>query len=309
MEGRTLAVADFAEGRITWFPETQFRDASPMVDPVTGDIYWCWEYSVFRRNPDPSGKVERVNSIPESIHRNRFGCALATHLTLSADGKEFLIDAHLGREWCVGSLPVDGSEFSVWQTFDRCYDHGQFSPTDPDLALIAQDHWYDAVTGVHHPYENRLWLIRRSRKAEPVFAAPNLIGHEWWDPDGQHIWYVDYRNGTEKVNIRTRQKTTVWPGGTWHSHASADGRFLVGDFHTSPQQPDGYRVSFFNTLTGREINIVSKMPFPQKHHEKYHVHPHPQFCLNDTVIVYTTTVNGNTDIALAKTNDLAIATS
>jgi hypothetical protein len=42
---------------------------------------------------------------------------------------------------------VDGSPFELWQEFDRCYNHGRFSPPDPDLMLIAQDWWNDPVTG------------------------------------------------------------------------------------------------------------------------------------------------------------------
>jgi len=96
---------------------------------------------VFCRSPDPNAPVEQVNSVPESVHKNRYGKRLSTHLTLSANRREFLIDAHLGHEWCIGSLPLDGGAFQVWQTLNRCYNHAQFSPTDPDVALIAQDWW------------------------------------------------------------------------------------------------------------------------------------------------------------------------
>ena len=105
-EGRSLGVYDVHEEQLRWFPETQFRDASPMVGP--GGVYWCWEYTVYRRGPSANDQVEVVNIVPEEVHRKRAGERLATHLTLSADGRQLFLDASFGREWACGSLPVDG---------------------------------------------------------------------------------------------------------------------------------------------------------------------------------------------------------
>jgi hypothetical protein len=306
--GRTLGVADCARGTVAWFPDTAFRDGSPFVDPATGQAYWCWEYSVYRRGPLPGTGAELVNSIPESVHKNRYGKRLATHLTRSADGREFLLDAHLGREWCLGSLPLDGSPFQVWRTCDRCYNHAQFSPTDPDLALVAQDWWIDVADGARHPYDNRIWLLRRGGELRPLFAPATSIAHEWWDPDGQHIWYVDYQKGTAKVQISSGRSTSIWPRGTCHSHATADGRFLVGDIGTYTWPTTGCRVAFWNVATGKERDIVAKLPLPPYPRGAYHIDPHPQFCLQDTMIVYTTTVLGAVDVALVQTRDLIDAT-
>ncbi len=306
--GRTLGVADFLEGTVQWFPETQFRDASPFIEPDTAEVFWCSGFDVYRRAPQVGAKIELINGIPESIHHNRYGKRLATHLTLSSDRREFLIDAHFGREWCIGSLPLDGSEFQVWKTFDRCYNHAQFSPTNPDLALIAQDGWIDVASGKAHGYENRIWLLNRNGKMQPLFSDAASLTHEWWDPDGQHIWYVDYNRGTEKINIHTGTVTNVWPAGTCHSHSNADGRYLVGDIGTYSQEMKPARVRFLNTVTGREIDIVTALPLPPYNRATYHIDPHPQFCAGDLLIAYTTTVMGRVDIALIKTSDLIEAT-
>lgn len=307
--GRTLGVADFGKETVTWFPDTAFRDASPFIDAATGDAYWCWEYSVYRRSPAPNAVAEQVNCVPESVHKKRYGKRLATHLTLSANRREFLIDAHLGREWCVGSLPLDGSAFQLWKTFDRCYNHAQFSPTDSDLALIAQDWWIDVATGEYHGYDNRIWLLQRGGEIRPVFSGASSISHEWWDPDGLHIWYVDYHKGTEKVNVLNGRRTSIWPNGTCHSHSSENGQFLVGDIGTYSWQKTGCRVSFFNVAMGKEINIVSDLPLPAYPRDAYHIDPHPQFCMSDAMVAYTTTVMGKVDVALVKTKDLIHATS
>ncbi|HCV23083.1 MAG: hypothetical protein QF689_15555 [Candidatus Latescibacteria bacterium] len=86
-EGRCLGVCDMVDGDVRWFPETQFRDASPMVAGDSGEVYWCWEYSVYRRGPAADAETILVNSVPEDLHRGRAGERLATHLTRSADGR------------------------------------------------------------------------------------------------------------------------------------------------------------------------------------------------------------------------------
>ncbi len=306
--GRMLGVVDFREREVLAFPDTAFRDASPFVDPVTAEVYWCWDYSVYRRGPDPSRPAERVNSLPDSLHRNRKGIRLATHLTRSADGSELFIDAHLGREWVAGSLPLDGGDFRVWQTFDRCYNHAQFSPVDPGLALVAQDWWRDVATGEPFNYDERVWLLRRGENARPAFHGGNLIAHEWWDAGGRHIWYVDYGKGTGKVDIETGETVSVWPNGTCHSHSSVDGRALVGDIGTYSWNKTGSRVAFYNVDSGREVSIATCLPEPSIHRSFYHIDPHPQFCLGDRLIAYTTTVLGSVDVALVKTSDLLDAT-
>ncbi len=302
--GRTLGVADLAEGKVTHFPETQFRDASPWVDPATGEVYWCAGHGIYKRGPQPEDRTVFVNALPEAIHRHRGGKRLATHLTRSADGKELFVDAHLGREWVAGSMPLDGGDFVVWKRFDRCYNHAQFSPTDPDCALIAQDWWIDIADGERHEYANRMWILGRDGSLRPLMEAADTIGHEWWDPDGEHVWFVDYKQGTGRIHIRTLGSEIVWPAGNVHSHASRCGRLLVGDIGTYSWDRTGCRVAFFDRRSGREFPIVSEMPLPPYPRPSYHLDPHPQFCAHDRFVVYTTTVLGRIDLALVHTADL-----
>jgi hypothetical protein len=306
--GRQLAVVDFAEQTLRHFPETQFMDASPFVDGDTGAVYWTTGLEIWKRGPLANDVAERVGVFPAELAHNRRPLRLATHLSRSADKKSFAIDAQVGSEWFVGDLPLDGSGFRLWQTLDRCYNHAQFSPTDPDLMLIAQDGWFDSSSGEKGDTEDRLWLLRRGEKARPIFPdAPSALrGHEWWDRDGDHVWYIHYRNGTEKVNIHTGESTVVWPHGHTHSHSAKGAPYLVGDINSTP---DTWRVAFFNIHTGKEVNIVSNFPplsFPRS---LYHIHPHPQFCLGDCYICYTTNVLGTVDVALVSVDHLMERTS
>lgn len=308
--GRTLGCIDFESDSLHWFPETQFFDASPGVDPASGTVYWCTRDAVWRRSPDPAATAEHVNDFPEDLSLGRLTHRLATHLTFNATGTELCIDAQIGNDFFVGAMPIDGGKFELWQQFKRCYNHGQFSPTDPDLMLIAQDYWLHPLTGERFGYDNRMWLIRRGEQATPIFPESPHVGHEWWAADGQSVWYVEYARGTARVDVAGGEATMVWPGGRWHSHSDKTDRYLVGDNHLRDEhrQPTGAKVSFYNIETGREVDLVSVMPIPDPYYGWYHVHPHPQFSLDDRYIVYTTTVRGTVDVAMTPVADLIAAT-
>lgn len=306
-QGRSLGVADFAEQEVRWFPETQFADASPCVDERTGEAFWTTGLEVWSRGPGAQDTARRVGEFPAELARGRRPLRLATHLGFSADRASLIIDAQIGNEWFAGDLPLDVSGFRLWQRFDRCYNHAQFSPVDPGLMLIAQDTWTDASTGAPGSIDDRLWLLRRGETARPVHPddPSPLRGHEWWDPDGEHIWYVRYHHGTERVNIRTGQRTLI-PGNCIHSHADGTGQYIVSDTALSPEE---WAVTFTNAASLRTVAIVSHLPAPAQPRRRYHVHPHPQFCLEDRYICYTTNVLGAVDVAFASVAELIERTS
>ncbi len=304
--GRQLAVVDFVEQTVRHFPETQFADASPFVDPQSGEVYWTSGLGIWKRGPLKTDKVERVGFFPAELARNRRPLRIATHLSRSADKRSFAIDAQIGSEWFVGDLAADGTGgFRLWQKFDRCYNHAQFSPADPDLILLAQDGWFDPSTGKEGETLDRLWLLRRGEPVRPLLpdarSPASLRGHEWWDSDGRHVWYVDYRSGTAKVNVATGQHASVWRNGHTHSHSDRTGQYLVGDINP---EGDDWRIAFFNANSGKEIDIVSKLPVPAYSRRAYHIHPHPRFSLADRFICYTTNVRGSVDVAIVPVDQL-----
>ena len=155
-QGRTLGVVDFEAQEVRHFPETQFNHASPFLDAATGQVYWCMGDSIWRRGPDWQDKAEWVNGLPSEVVLNRTVSRLATHLSRSADGKEFFVDAEVGLRRVFGSLPVNGGDFQHWHTFDRNFNHAQFNPHDPDLVLFAQENHSDPITGP--PEIHRKWI-------------------------------------------------------------------------------------------------------------------------------------------------------
>jgi len=312
--GRQLGVADLGEQTVRLFPETRFADASPFVDGTTGEAYWTTGLEVWKRGPLPADRAERVGAFPSDLANNRRPLRLATHLSLSPDRRTFCLDALLGAECFVGTLAADGSgEYRLWKKFDCCFNHAQFSPVDPGLILLAHDGWFDPATGERGAMKDRMWLLRRDGEIRPVCpgdpVGSDLRGHEWWQAGGVHVWYIDYHHGTAKVHLATGEQTRVWPGGHTHSSCDRTGRYVVGDINPQHIRMDMWRVAFFNTVTGKEVDIVSDLPGLPYPRSRYHVHPHPRFCLDDTYVCYTTNVLGTVDVALVSVEELIARTS
>jgi len=315
---QTLGVVDFQAEEVRHYPETQFPAESVMVEPDTGVAYWTNQFDVWKRGPRANDQAVRVGVFPQDLADGRLSL-LATHPTFSADRRSLNIDARFirndGTPVCfLGELPLDGSPFELWQKVDGQYlDHGLFSPVDPDLQLIAHEFWQDAgrtgqLCDGSTPY-HRIWLARRGGKIEPLLKEPvTHSGHEWWSADGQHIYYLHYGTGVKKVDLTTRQESLVWPGHLSHAHCDRAGHYFVADRMDEPGNPDCH-VIFLNTLSGKTVEIVNRGPLNPGLTRCTHLHPHPQFCLNDRYICYTTTVHDQVDVALTPVADLIALTA
>ena len=316
--GQFLGVADLENDTVDWFPETQFREVSPLIDTETSEAYWASGTQIWKRGPRKEEKPVPVGTFPDTFIAGRSIRQLVCHLTFSADKKALNFDAFLGEDSYIGEMPLDGSGIRIWQHIKgQRYNHGQFSPTDANLQLVAQDHWRHPVTGeFFREIKNRMWLIRRGEAAKPVFED-NLVAcnysHEWWDAKGEYVWYVHIKEGTGRIHIRTFKNEMIWPGATGHSHCDRDGKYLTGDIGTYNWDNgcrDGIcRVAFLNTVTGNSVDIVSDIPEGPYDRKKYHTDPHPQFCLKDSLICYTTTVLGYFTPALVPVKALVQATA
>ena len=310
-QGRTLGLLDFQTGEINVFPETQFNHASPYVDVKTGDIFWGMDTSVWRRGPRPQDKAELIGSVPPELVGARFADRIATHLTPSADGKEFFVDTSVGLQSIFGSINVKTGAFEHWHTFNRNFNHVQFSPTDPDLILFAQEFHPDPITGLIFPITDRMWLMRRGEQPRPLFDEPTVVTHEWWDEDGEHVWCI-HKTGTWRVNIHTQEVENLgWPAGAWHSHHHASGKYLVGDVQLSESFYRGApsEVHFLNRETDESVRIAKNPGVSGIVGANYHIDPHPRFVGDGQFVVFTTTVRGEVDLAIIPTADLIAQTS
>ena len=307
---KTLGRIDFESGTVRHFPETGYNGASPWIDVKTGDAYWASRESIWRIAPTGNEPAECVNSLPADIVRARTVSRLATHLTRSADGKEFLVDSAFNLQWLLGTLPVDGGDYQLWHRFDRNYNHAQFSPTDPDLALFAEENHPDPITGLIFPIVDRMWLIRRGEAPRPLLPTPTRVTHEWWDRGGKHAWCV-WDKEAWRTNIETQEVEKIaWPAHCWHAHDSADGNYIVGDSNERFFRGCPSTVTFLNRRTGRNVHIIDNPGMTGVAGTQYHIDPHPRFCgPGDEYVVFTTTVRGEVDVAMVETTELIAATS
>ncbi|TWA53815.1 methyltransferase family protein [Azospirillum baldaniorum] len=309
-DGRTLAVVDFQTGTLTNFPETQFTDASPWVDSHDGSVVWATQNAVWRRSPETGGQPVCLTRIPDDLLRKRPVWRLATHLTRSADGAWFLLDITVGGDRLLGGIPFEGGDLQIWQRLNRGWHHAQFSPTDPDLILLAEEERIDPLTGRVTPPQDRMALSRREGPLRPLGLGAT-VGHEWWDRSGTAIWYVDFERGTMRVGLDGQAPECVWPAGNWHASASRCGRYLVADTRPETTQGRGPSTSvlFLNRQTKRAVPIVTAMPVASPSLEPYHLHPHPSFQCDDRMVVYTTHLAGGLDLAVVPVAHLVAATS
>lgn len=303
-QGRTLAVIDFERGEMTHFPDTQFNHASPWVEPESGRIFWAMGSSVWTRSPQPGSSADLVGSLPADLVGSRSVHRLATHLTRSADGKYFFIDAEVGTRYHFGVLPAAGGDFTWWHSFDRNHNHAQFSPTDPEAVLFAQENHPDPLTGLTFPITNRLWLLRPGDAPRPLLPEPRKVTHEWWDAAGTHAWCV-WGNEAWRVDIHSGAVEVVpFPNHVWHAHTTRDNAYVIADTNQGFYRGCPSGVGFLNRGSGRYLKLVDNPAMHNHIGRSYHIDPHPRFCVNDELVVFTTTLRGEVDLALAYTQDL-----
>lgn len=305
-----LGVIDFETDELRVCHETQWT-GRPTVDLDTGDVYWVSGLDVWKRGPRPDDISCKVTSFPAELARGKKPSRVVTHLTFSADGRSLSMDAWVDADCFIGEFPINGSAPVVWEQSRRTFNHAQFSPTDPDLLLIADEYWQNPANGPFDPQAryHRMYTIRRSGRAAPVLAEPvTHSGHEWWDADGRHVWYVHYGVGIKRVELATGAETMVWPGHLAHGQSDQSSRYLVADRMGDPVVCD-CRVDFFDTATGRSVQIVDYPPLAAALTQCRHLHPHPHFCHHDRYVCYSTTVHDRVDVALTPTAQLRAATT
>lgn len=299
-EGKLLAVADLDIGTVRVLPGSRFSDASPMVDPRDGSVYWIGgegRAQLCRSAPHADAPIEVLNTFPAALIRGRKINRIATHLTFTADRRAVCFDAQIHGEWHAGLLPLDGSPAEIWKRFDVCYNHAQCSPIDPDRMLIAQDFWNDPETGERHVYTHRLWLLDRDGTHRPLFEAPTpRHGHEWWGARGDAVWYVHYDHGVRRYRLADGAVTEHWDGRILHAHCDAAETLLVGDTWGKDGDDKIMGVMAYDIETGADLTIAPPLPLPSP---TGHLHPHPQITACGRYIIYTAfTPDGQTSVAL-----------
>lgn len=304
---------DPAAPELRVFPHTTINAETPVQDRE-GNIYFTMSEVCTRIwKMDLDGTLEVAFDIPNDFLQNRKVQRVGTHLTLSADEKLMLIDGKIGNTWYVATVDMHTGAFNVIKEFTRHYNHSQFSPIDPTLFSIAQDHWVDPYTGVQHGYDQRIWLMstdgERFEAAEPDYYhsaknAGNQVCHEWWADDGTLCW-IRYKEGAYEMDVHSKEIKHIWKRPLCHAHCDASRRYWVAD--QSPYfWPEPCQVLFYDRKADQDIAIVTGMPEPFVPRHPYHVDPHPRFINQGSHVLYTTTVLNGVDVALTPVNQDAL---
>lgn len=268
----------------------------PCLTPQGDGAIFGIEDTVYK--VDTEGTVTPLITMDPGFVKHRPIERLFTHASVSCDGRYLVMDTRISDKYylCLGDLET--GEVKVINNFGRCYNHGLFSPTKPDIMLVDQDWWRDYHTGEYFPIDNRMWLMNTAGTYfEPVI--PNMfygrdgtaIAHDFWSGDGLLCWN-DYCKGTFECDIDTRETTHVWKRPLCHAHASHDRQMWCADQSPYTWAEKPCQMLFYDRQTNREIEIFSAMPYPVVPRASYHHDPHPQFAAEDRYIVSTTTVLG-----------------
>ncbi len=308
MEQHSLAVADLLENEVRVFHDAQFWAASPLLERGTDCALYTWENAIYRRSPRAGEPAEELLRVPA-----RGLCqAISTHLTCSPDGRELFLDRRMGnRRFDFGSVNLETGVYTPWREADFYFKHGQFNPVDGDLALVAKDFWVDLETGERQPiptvdgvYE-RLWVCTRGGRMTRYAPLGGYATHEWWGAGGECFYYCS-PEGIARQAVSGGAPERVHACRPWHAFSSRDeSRFVYDQVCPAPGETF-YRgvassVRLFDARTGEDRVICTLNPSlcsPERPNN-YHIDPHPRFIMNDRYVVFTTTVLGRVDLAVA----------
>lgn len=292
---------DPAKEDIKWFPQSNFTDRSPMVNPDSSGVFFFSDTKLVSMDNDGNTKI--IGEIPADYIANRTIFDISSHLTISADGRYFLVDGVIGNDTFLALMEVKTGEFKLLHEFPYKHNHSQFSPVNPKQFLCPRDWRRHPFTGKYEFMESRLWLMDIDQTCYkplcPDFWESNNgnTAHEWWSKDGL-VCFVDYAKGVMECNPDTREICHVWKRPLCHAHSTAGRRYFCGDQSPYLWQSQPVQILFYDREKDREYNIVSAMPQPPMPRNPYHLDPHPQFSPDGSQIVYMTTVLGKVDVAV-----------
>ncbi len=304
---RTLGVVGMDPDNpfIQIFPETAFWDASPLVTPE-GDSVYFFQGKGVSKFCMAERKVEKVCELDDKYIAGRHLFRGATHLTLSADGKQLLIDGQVGNKWFVSVGNLETGKIEIVNEFSRMYNHAQFSPVNPKLFSMAQDWWSDPITGQTGSIDHRIWVMDTDRTMCYPITPKEWSGHgyspshEWWSKDGKLCW-TDYNLGAFQFDVETEEKIHIWKHPLCHTHCDSTRRYWCADQTPYRWEKEPCMVLFYDHETEKET-LIASLPQPEWPRKIYHTDPHPQFSPSDRYVVYSTTVAEGVSIALCPTS-------
>lgn len=205
------------------------------------------------------------------------------------------------------TINIKTGELKVVHRDNHWFGHVQFSPTDPDLCMFCHEGNWERV--------DRIWLIHPSKStsdangvvtsdahiAFPRSEPREIVGHEFWQPDGEAIWFQHTYRGRAPVEgyltsmdlgtgKTTDYKIPAGFGGI-HQTFSPDGTFLISDGTGKGKTgPDKYISRLIlpkdgsNLLTGEHLANLQENDFV--------VEPNAHVSPDNRWIIFTATLHG-----------------
>jgi len=328
--GHCAGVVDFMTDEVHFFPDTY--GSGWMVDPLTGELYWGNVSGIYRRTPHPEDPAIQIAKMPAECARFLGGSMGGTHLTFSPDRKELFIDIQSRNGSYIGTVDVATGEYRQWYKTPAegiPYNHGQYSPIDPDLAMCAHEGHHDFTTGrftapalTEDGIYPRLELIHRDGTVEMRRPLNNYATHEWWAPNGKSIYYCSKEHiAQDRLGDNEPESVCYIPieggNGTWHAHCSQDENYFIVDGSLPSMGLTWWRgcvsvVRFYNRKTDKLCDLLTYNPivcgWTPENPCPYHIDPHPRFVWDDKWVTFTATVDGRVDLAIAPVAQLIDAT-
>ena len=319
---RNLGYVDFLSDEVVICYDVLFDDASPYVDPDTGDVYYAKGRKIYKHEP----KKDKMAEVVCTVNIPGYILKLATHLTMTSDKKHFFLDVNREDFGCMqGLVNIETGKFTEWTRSSHNTNHGQINPQNDSLGLCAYDSFSRMSDGskVSIPYTEdgiyqRLWTVTSEGERKMHPAMHNYATHEWWSADGKKIYYCCDKQGIYGKNIETGEDIAILEGvDPWHAHCTKDESLFIYD-EKKLERYGGkwYRgcpaaLNFLNRRTGKSLVVVTEMPengFTPDNQTAYHIDPHPRFSENEKYVIFSTTELGGCDLAVASVDELVALT-
>ena len=177
--------------------------------------------------------------------------------------------------------------------------HIQFSPTDPNVLMYCHE-------GPWHKVD-RIWNINIKTKENQIMhkrkVEREIAGHEFFSPDGQHIWfdlqiprgetfYLAKRGIYSNDTLKYAMKRNEW---SIHFNIAPDLKTFAGDGGDEGQVAHAKDGMWLYHFTPKKDSLVSEKLVNMKHHN-YDLEPNVHFSPDGKWIIFRANFEGATQI-------------
>ena len=133
------AVVDLDPARATVTPllGTYKNESENGMLNVSGDQAWIVnEGRIHRYDLANLDEPQQVFQLPQELTRGRKVFRTVTDLTMTSDGRHFVLDSHIGNQYHIGTVEVASGTYRELASFGNNHHHTICSRHDPNLFLI-----------------------------------------------------------------------------------------------------------------------------------------------------------------------------